>query len=153
MLSNSERALPTSDLDTASARHRAGGMGLGTGLRMVVQEEVVFIEEQPACGHFAADTFRAASVTLYYDGIRIKICGAESLIGALMIIVDRIEGDIAILEVEGNRIDFPLAALPEGTKEGDGLAFTKIAAPSGEAEARIERLKKSAKQGPGDFEL
>ncbi|MGN0077103.1 MAG: DUF3006 domain-containing protein [Parafannyhessea sp.] len=37
-------------------------------------------------------------------------------------IVDRIEGDVTVLEVDGTRfMDVPLAELPEGTSQGDVL--------------------------------
>lgn len=49
-----------------------------------------------------------------------------------MIVVDRIEGTRAVLEIGGERVDVPLAALPEGTAEGDVLLVTRqpAAAPS-----------------------
>ncbi|MGI6590122.1 MAG: DUF3006 domain-containing protein [Eggerthellaceae bacterium] len=38
-------------------------------------------------------------------------------------IVDRIEGDIAVLEIDGTRFeDVPLAQLPQGTRQGSVLA-------------------------------
>lgn len=40
-------------------------------------------------------------------------------------IVDRIEGDIAVLEIDGARfIDVPLAEMPRGCKEGDVYSGT-----------------------------
>ncbi|WP_373576307.1 DUF3006 domain-containing protein [Parafannyhessea umbonata] len=37
-------------------------------------------------------------------------------------IVDRLEGDVAVLEVDGYRyVDAPLAELPPGVREGDVL--------------------------------
>lgn len=37
-------------------------------------------------------------------------------------IVDRIEGDIAVLEINGSRyLNAPLSELPEGTRQGDVL--------------------------------
>ncbi|MGM9646660.1 MAG: DUF3006 domain-containing protein [Eubacteriales bacterium] len=39
--------------------------------------------------------------------------------------VDRIEGDIAVIEIAiGKTVNLPLAALPEGTKEGSVLQIT-----------------------------
>ncbi len=38
-------------------------------------------------------------------------------------IVDRLEGDIAVLEIDGTRFeDVPLSRLPEGTRQGSVLA-------------------------------
>ncbi len=67
-----------------------------------------------------------------------------------MIILDRVEGPMAVLEIDGEHYEFPAAALPEGASEGDVLtlqadpdARAKI---EDEARARLERLKK---RGPG----
>lgn len=59
-----------------------------------------------------------------------------------MIVVDRVEGDRAVLEVAGERVDFPVSALPQGVVEGSVLVFS-LADPSdrlAEAEARLKRL-------------
>lgn len=40
------------------------------------------------------------------------------------IVVDRIEGDVAVLEVDGQRVDWPADALPEGAREGSVLGLT-----------------------------
>lgn len=45
-----------------------------------------------------------------------------------MIVIDRIEGKIAVLEVAGRLIDFPAEALPAGLKEGDRLELRLAAA-------------------------
>lgn len=70
-----------------------------------------------------------------------------------MIVVDRIEGDVAVLEIDGKRIDFPLSALPQGTKEGDEVVLSLQKAREGDAKERLDRLKKTTKQGPGEFDL
>ena len=70
-----------------------------------------------------------------------------------MIVVDRIEGTFAVLEVDGAFVDFPLAALPEGAREGDVLTFTRAPASDAEAAARLARLKSRTRQGPGEFDL
>ena len=63
-----------------------------------------------------------------------------------MIVIDRIEGDVAVLEVEGQSIDFPASALPPGATEGSVLLLQldPDAARDIQAEnqARLERLKK-----------
>lgn len=63
------------------------------------------------------------------------------------ITVDRIEGDVAVLEIGGRTWDFPLAALPAGVKEGTRLSavFQILPADTAAAEARLARL---AQRGP-----
>ena len=67
-----------------------------------------------------------------------------------MIVVDRIEGDVAVLEIDGKRIDVPLSP---GTKEGDELVLSLQKVSASDAKERLERLKKTAKQGPDEFDL
>lgn len=40
------------------------------------------------------------------------------------IVVDRLEGEIAVLEVDGQLLDWPAAALPAGAREGSVLVLT-----------------------------
>lgn len=70
-----------------------------------------------------------------------------------MIVVDRIEGDTAVIEVGSRTIEVPLAELPAGVKEGDGLAFRIVPADTSAAEARLARLRAKSQQGPGSFDL
>ena len=59
------------------------------------------------------------------------------------IAIDQIEDDLAMLDVDGEIITFPVEALPEGAKEGDLLAFIRID-PSeilAQAQERIDRLQ------------
>ncbi|PJB47501.1 MAG: DUF3006 domain-containing protein, partial [Deltaproteobacteria bacterium CG_4_9_14_3_um_filter_63_12] len=42
----------------------------------------------------------------------------------MKIVVDRIEGSVAVLEVGNEYVNFPVAALPKGAGEGAVLAFT-----------------------------
>ena len=57
--------------------------------------------------------------------------------------LDRVEGDRAVLDIGGERVEIPAAALPDGAAEGCLLRLT----PAGddgvlaEEEARLERLK------------
>jgi hypothetical protein len=45
----------------------------------------------------------------------------------LTAIVDRIEEDIAVLEIEGETsVDFPVQFLPENLQEGDTLLLTVV---------------------------
>ncbi len=67
--------------------------------------------------------------------------------------VDRIEGDMAVIEVEGRLIDFPLHALPSGVKEGDTLVMSILPPDPRDAEARLQRLKARSPQGAGTIDL
>lgn len=75
----------------------------------------------------------------------------------MRIVVDRIEGDIAVLDIEGTQVDLPAASLPEGAAEGSVLAL--VLDPDGEAaaraagEARLARLRAASGDDEGDFEL
>lgn len=78
-----------------------------------------------------------------------------------MIIIDRIEGKIAILEVAGRLIDFPIEALPVGLKEGDRLelriaaaqAFLEMAPAPDSPAAVLDALKAKFPQGPETIDL
>ncbi len=74
-----------------------------------------------------------------------------------MIVIDRIEGARAILEISGQTFDIPLALLPSGAKEGDVLRLILDAAATtdavSEAEARLARLRERSNPGPGTFDL
>ena len=72
--------------------------------------------------------------------------------------VDRIEGQLAVLVVDGKEERVPLAGLPQGVREGVWLTADRQAIdPDAGAEAtreireRRERLQK--KDGGGDFSL
>lgn len=74
-----------------------------------------------------------------------------------MIVVDRIEGQRAVLIVGAERVEVPRSALPEGAREGDVLKFVTDAearkSALTEAEARLARLKKRTPQGPENIDL
>ena len=53
------------------------------------------------------------------------------------VIIDRIEGDLAILEVDGHSIHWPVSALPSGAKEGSALQLILGTAPSADATQRV----------------
>lgn len=55
-----------------------------------------------------------------------------------MIIIDRLEGELAVLEIEGNTYTLPIAALPPQAKEGDVLC---ISVDDLETEHRANALK------------
>lgn len=60
--------------------------------------------------------------------------------------VDRIEGDRAVLDVRGEQVEIPAAALPPGAAEGSllSLSLADDAGALAEEEARLERLKKKS---------
>ena len=72
----------------------------------------------------------------------------------VVVTIDRIEGATAVLEVGGTFVDWPLAALPAGAKEGSRytLSFAAASADTSEAEARLARLKARTPQS-GDIDL
>ena len=65
------------------------------------------------------------------------------------IVIDRIEDDIALLDVGGEIIDFPVEALPENAKEGDLLGFVILDNSEllAKASDRIERMKAMSNNG------
>lgn len=71
------------------------------------------------------------------------------------VVIDRIEGQMAVLEVNGSTVDWPLAALPAGAAEGQRMQFAISGVEGSDlaaAEARLERLRASGPQGD-DIEL
>ena len=70
-----------------------------------------------------------------------------------MVVVDRIEDGIAVLEIGGRRVDVPLEELPSGVKEGDRLTLILTPADTSAAEARLARLRAKTPQGSGSFDL
>ena len=70
-----------------------------------------------------------------------------------MIVVDRVEGTRAVLEMDGELVDVPLSALPPGVKEGAVLAVSMGAADPAAAAARLARLKARTPPGKGEFDL
>ncbi len=75
--------------------------------------------------------------------------------------LDRIEGDVAVLVVDGCEVTRPRQALPEGAREGDVLDLDTLAVDREATEAlreSVRQARKRAKQGkknppPGDFDL
>lgn len=63
-------------------------------------------------------------------------------------VVDRIEGDVAVLEIDGERFeDAPLVTLPAGTRQGDVLtggpgAWKRDDARRAERQKSIDDLRK-----------
>lgn len=71
-----------------------------------------------------------------------------------MIAVDRIEGQMAILDVLGETFEIPVSLLPPNTNEGDVLTLTRVEngkdMQDRENKARLERLRS---RDPGDMEI
>ena len=71
-----------------------------------------------------------------------------------MIAVDRIEGQIAILDVMGETVEIPVSLLPPDTNEGDVLTLNRVEngkdIQDRENKARLERLRA---RDPGDMEI
>lgn len=71
-----------------------------------------------------------------------------------MIAVDRIEGQIAILDVMGETVEIPVSLLPPDSNEGDVLTLTRVENGKDmldrENKARLERLRS---RDPGDMEI
>lgn len=71
-----------------------------------------------------------------------------------MIVLDRIEGDRAIVEIGGEMIEIPCSELPNGSKEGDVLVFAVDADAVGNLKKDNEdRLKRLRERDPGDMEI
>ncbi|MBT3219304.1 MAG: DUF3006 domain-containing protein [Proteobacteria bacterium] len=67
----------------------------------------------------------------------------------LQIVVDRIEGDLAVLEVGNSLVDWPLKALPPEVAEGTCLTIEIQVDPSDTraAEERLARLRRREPKG------
>ena len=70
------------------------------------------------------------------------------------IVVDRIEGEFAVLLIEDVEVNVRLTNLPEEIREGSVLALTIVDGSDAleDAQARLERLKQSS-QLPDEIEL
>jgi hypothetical protein len=69
------------------------------------------------------------------------------------LVIDRFEGDVAVVEFGTTFLHLPVAALPEGCREGDVLVISRVPGDLSDAEARLARLKATSDQGPGSFDL
>lgn len=71
-----------------------------------------------------------------------------------MIVIDRIEGDRAVLEFDGELLDIPASALPPGAAEGALLKLVEEDSKDARAEARsrLDRLK-ARDSYPDDIKL
>ena len=75
------------------------------------------------------------------------------------IIIDRIEGDIAVVEHNGQHHDIPLSILPDDSQEGDVICVCHSQGSKSEAldeaSARLERLSQNSLEpnDEGSFDL
>ncbi len=74
-----------------------------------------------------------------------------------MMVVDRIEGELAVIAAGSASFTLPVALLPAGTREGDVLVLSRdeaaTTARTDDAAARLERLRKRTPQGPDSIDL
>ncbi len=71
-----------------------------------------------------------------------------------MIVIDRIEGDRAILEVDGEMMEIPARLLPSGSSEGDVLTLKLCGDAAAEMQRdNEERLARLREQDSGDMEI
>ena len=57
-------------------------------------------------------------------------------------VIDRIEGDIAVIEHDGHTFDLPVSLLPDGYREGSLLSLVLTTSDTKQdAEARLARLR------------
>ncbi len=69
------------------------------------------------------------------------------------LVLDRIEGEIAVVDVGGRTVGLPRAALPEGAREGDSFVLSPAASDKlSDARARLARLR-SSDDGATAFDL
>ena len=66
------------------------------------------------------------------------------------ITVDRIESDLALLEIGEVFVELPLAALPPNTKEGDMLRLIKQDGREQSLDTATSRLNRLAKRDDGN---
>ncbi|MDP6931575.1 MAG: DUF3006 domain-containing protein [Myxococcota bacterium] len=67
-----------------------------------------------------------------------------------MMFLDRIEGDRAIVEFDGESIAVPVVCLPDGVVEGHQLTWTASSSPA-RTDAARDRLKRLAERDSGDM--
>ena len=60
-----------------------------------------------------------------------------------LFVLDRIEGDRAIVEISGEQFEIPASALPPGSRDGAAFQLSKasIADVRAESDARLRRLQ------------
>ena len=72
-----------------------------------------------------------------------------------MFVIDRLEGDRAVIDFDGEMIDIPLTALPVGTSEGDRVGFVVEHSTAEFRKEQVDRLARLQSASPdGDvFQL
>lgn len=73
----------------------------------------------------------------------------------LHLVVDRIEGDVAVIEVAGQRVHWPVEALPPGAAEGSSISavFTLHEPDLSSARERVQRLARRTIDQDDDIDL
>ena len=67
-----------------------------------------------------------------------------------MITIDRIVGDRAVLDINGEQVEVPAGALPPGAKEGDLLQLVEADANAVKAEGDARRARLQARSALPD---
>ena len=71
-----------------------------------------------------------------------------------MIVIDRIEGNRAIVEFDGETLEIPASLLPSGSSEGDILSLKLcVDAATDMQRDNEERLERLREQDSGDMEI
>ena len=71
-----------------------------------------------------------------------------------MIVIDRIEGHVAILEINGETVDVPATLLPDGAKEGDRLQLALCDNDGTQLQRENEeRLQRLRERDSGDMNI
>jgi len=60
-----------------------------------------------------------------------------------MLIIDRFEGDFAVVETSDGLINVPVADLPDGAKEGDALVFLLDESATSGRKEKIDKMMDS----------
>lgn len=73
----------------------------------------------------------------------------------MSISIDRINDDIATLDIDGNMVDIDISFLPPGAKEGDLLAFVTLDSSEviASGKERISRMQAASSMGGGTLDI
>lgn len=73
----------------------------------------------------------------------------------MSISIDRINDDIATLDIDGEMVDIQTSLLPSGAKEGDLLGFVVLDSSKviASAKDRIARMQAASNTDTGSFDL
>lgn len=73
----------------------------------------------------------------------------------MTISIDRINDDIATLDIDGDMVDIDVSLLPAGAKEGDLLGFVVLdsSAVLASAKERISRMQNASHMSGGSLDI